>query len=291
MSTLKPVRRRATVITGSLLGLCTSVALGVTGASAAGLDSDHDGMPNRWERVHGLNPEQANARGDKDHDGLHNLGEYRHGVDPADPDSDNDGHDDGDEISDGYGSTNVGNGDTDDDGVLDGDEDGDHDQVDNEDEDDAVESCTDDDADRDLDNVDDEDENELHLRAGDRDSDDDGVLDGDEDRDHYGVANEDNDDSDDDECDGDGDHNGEADEDEGDILGTIVSFEETSGALQIAGMFSTPLMFVVTDDTEIEFEHSGDEGTTADLVNRTQVAEVDLEDDGTLEKIELYRAT
>jgi len=58
------------------------------------------------------------------------------------------------------------------------------------------------------------------------------------------------------------------------------------------------LTFVVTDDTEIEFEDDGDEGddgdddgdgSTADLITGTQVVEIDLDDDGTLEEIELLR--
>src|SRR5215471_6597827 len=33
-------------------------------------DSDHDGMPNRWEIRMGLNPHRANAKGNPDQDGL-----------------------------------------------------------------------------------------------------------------------------------------------------------------------------------------------------------------------------
>lgn len=54
---------------------------------AAGVDSDSDGMPDEWERLHGLNPAQADANGDIDRDGLENRSEYWAGTDPQDPQS------------------------------------------------------------------------------------------------------------------------------------------------------------------------------------------------------------
>ena len=41
------------------------------------VDSDHDGMPDKWELAVGLNPYDANdARGDRDGDGYTNIEEY-----------------------------------------------------------------------------------------------------------------------------------------------------------------------------------------------------------------------
>ncbi len=45
------------------------------------VDSDHDGMPDTWERSHGLNPNDPSDRnGDQDHDGYTNLEEYINGI-------------------------------------------------------------------------------------------------------------------------------------------------------------------------------------------------------------------
>lgn len=265
--------------------------LGVTPASAqAAGDSDGDRMPNVWERNHNLNPFKANATGDPDHDSLRNLAEYRNSVLPRSEDSDRDGHDDGDEVYDGFGSTDADDQDTNNDGELDGDEDADRDGVDNEDEDDGGETCVSDDDDRDGDHVSNEDENENGGSARDADSDDDGVADGDEDSDEDGETDEDEDDSVDDDCDGDSDDDGEADEDESDVMGTVVSFDGATGTLIIDSLAVGALTFVVTEDTEIEIEDGEDDGTTADLTLGTRVAEVEVDDDGTLEEIELYSA-
>ena len=281
--------RVAALLTGSAFALAT-IALPAGGAAAGGRDRDGDGMPNRWESRHGLNPDRANARADKDHDGLVNLAEFRHDVDPADEDSDNDGADDGDEVHDGSRSTRVGDRDSDDDGVVDGDEDSDHDSVENEDEDDADESCLSDDDDVDDDHVSDEDENDFRgLRRHDSDSDDDGVLDGDE-VNRHGEAHEDGDDSLDDDCSDDS-------EDVGDLLGTITTAYDAStqqfAVTPEAG--GDPLTFTLTEDTKVEFDSSGHgsggDASVDDLTEGADVAEVDLDDDGTLEEIELVRTT
>ena len=61
-------------------------------------DADGDGMPNRWERNHGLNPNKANAAGDPDRDRLSNLEEYMLGGHPRMKDTDGDGLWDGGEV-------------------------------------------------------------------------------------------------------------------------------------------------------------------------------------------------
>ena len=46
-------------------------------------DSDRDGMPDSWERRHGLNPsEAADRNADNDRDGYTNLEEYLNGTQP-----------------------------------------------------------------------------------------------------------------------------------------------------------------------------------------------------------------
>ncbi|MBZ5734465.1 hypothetical protein K8Z61_08140 [Nocardioides sp. TRM66260-LWL] len=278
------------------------------------------------------------AARDTDHDGLTDRYERAHRLDPRDEDTDNDGMDDGDEVKDRSRTTDPRRADTDRDGVKDGDEDADRDGVDNEDEDDALETCVADDDDRDGDHVDDEDENDLGTRAGNADSDRDGVPDGEEISRGHRVANEDLDDSPSDRCVVDRDGDGEDDEDHGDYLGTIASFDAATGTLVLDGE-GGQLTYVVTAATEIGFEGAGDEarehgrhggrddrrvasaptgrggddggdagdegddhgageghdgrdesdGTTADLLPGTLVAEVKIARDGSVREIELYR--
>lgn len=113
----------------SSLAVSTLLTTGLTGSAyAASTDFDRDGMPNRYERTHGLDARDASdARRDLDRDGLTNLGEYRNRTDLRDEDSDADGMDDGDEVKDGRNNTEPTDADTDNDEVLDGDEDADRD--------------------------------------------------------------------------------------------------------------------------------------------------------------------
>jgi hypothetical protein len=59
-------------------------------------DKDHDGLPDAWERLYGLNDlEASDAAADPDGDSLTNLAEFRAGTNPSKPDSDGDGLSDG----------------------------------------------------------------------------------------------------------------------------------------------------------------------------------------------------
>jgi hypothetical protein len=223
----QPVRLAHALAAGLLLAL----AIAVPSASSAVRDSDRDGMPNRWERAHDLNPYVANAAGDPDRDGLVNLREYRHGTDPRREDSDRDGVDDRDEVV-AFGS-DPRDADGDGDGKRDGDEDKDHDGTKNEDEDDPKEPCAADDDDGDHDGVANEDENEQGTSPAKSDSDGDGTKDGDEDADEDGIENEDEDDTGEDACEGDRDKDGVDEEDENDVIGVVVSYDPETGVLDI----------------------------------------------------------
>jgi hypothetical protein len=68
----------------ALLGLrsATNGGIGGTGAYArpASYDTDGDGMPDAWEKAHGLNPSVADNNADFDGDGYTNLEEYLNDV-------------------------------------------------------------------------------------------------------------------------------------------------------------------------------------------------------------------
>jgi len=77
-------------------------------AALANADSDGDGMPDRWEADHGLNPNDPwDAAQDADGDGLNNYLEYYHGTNPWNADSNGNG------IPDGWEARNPGKGFTD----------------------------------------------------------------------------------------------------------------------------------------------------------------------------------
>lgn len=62
------------------------------------IDSDGDGIPDAWEEKHGLNPsDPSDGNKDPDNDGVTNIKEYQKGTDPKDADTDNDGHNDGED--------------------------------------------------------------------------------------------------------------------------------------------------------------------------------------------------
>ncbi len=53
-------------------------------AAAAPTDTDRDGMPDKWEKRYGLNPnDPTDANGDLSGDGYTNIEKYIHGIDPT----------------------------------------------------------------------------------------------------------------------------------------------------------------------------------------------------------------
>jgi hypothetical protein len=62
-------------------------------------DDDGDGLPDNWELEYGLDPRDPSDNATDDGDGLTPLEEFAVGTDPRDPDTDDDGMDDGTEVS------------------------------------------------------------------------------------------------------------------------------------------------------------------------------------------------
>jgi hypothetical protein len=81
----------------ALVAALCALALLALPSLAAAKDRNHDRIPDRWEKRHGLSLKVNQAKRDQDRDHLANRGEFKAGMDPRDRDSDNDGVEDGDE--------------------------------------------------------------------------------------------------------------------------------------------------------------------------------------------------
>ena len=144
------MRTRSSVL-GTLIALAVIVAplVAAPPVAFAATDTDHDGLPDLWERYHSLtSPTRADTnrngipdgREDPDHDGLTNRQEYVAGLNPRRADTDRDGIPDGREDTDHDGlrtsfeflvGTNPRRADTNGNGRPDGREDPDHDGLSN----------------------------------------------------------------------------------------------------------------------------------------------------------------
>ncbi|MBI2346070.1 MAG: Ig-like domain-containing protein [Deltaproteobacteria bacterium] len=165
--------------TRSGTAIISAVNEGVLGSIAMTVqltaDSDGDGMPDDYEMLFGLNPnDPADAALDPDGDGLTNLQEFQTGTLPNVADTDGDGIKDGAE---GAAHTNPLNPDTDGDGILDGKE--------------GPISTIPTDADTDNDGLPDGLEGRLGLSPISIDTDGNGIADGDEDFDGDQLSNAD----------------------------------------------------------------------------------------------------
>src|SRR3954453_20114149 len=91
-----------------VFGVALAALLGVPGAAMAkSHDSDHDKLPDKWEKKFHLSTHKKSAKGDPDRDGLNNLGEFRSRTNPRDKDTDNDGVNDANEDRDHDGVGNA----------------------------------------------------------------------------------------------------------------------------------------------------------------------------------------
>src|SRR5437016_4197080 len=80
------------------MALLVAIAPGHAIAKSPQRDRDHDKMPDRWEKAHGLSTKHNDAKKDLDKDGVVNLREFKLGTDPRKADSDGDGLSDGQEV-------------------------------------------------------------------------------------------------------------------------------------------------------------------------------------------------
>ena len=90
-------RRLMCAVRAGSVTIVVAMAGSAVPAQGAGNDAAGDGMPNRWETAHGLNPRSAvDATRDPDHDGVDNEDE----DDTRETCAHDDGDRDGDDVSD-----------------------------------------------------------------------------------------------------------------------------------------------------------------------------------------------
>ena len=77
---------RNTLVAGAL-----ALAATMAPATASAKDTNHDRIPDRWERAYHLSLKVDQSKRDQDHDGLKNRGEWRDHTSPRDADTDADG--------------------------------------------------------------------------------------------------------------------------------------------------------------------------------------------------------
>lgn len=266
---------RATKITP----LAAALVLTAMGGTAHAADVNRSGIPDSWERKHGLSLAVNQARRDRDGDGLNNLYEYRARTNPKARDSDRDGTKDGAEDTDRDKLTNR------------------QEQLSQthpRDVDSNNDGVSDDSEDEDCDGLKNDEEFVVGTLPLDRDRDKDGVTDGHEDTDRDGLANDVEFALGHNPKDADSDDDGTRDGRE--TAGTVVSFDGTSLVLRdLLGAVTTITVSANAeldmDDVDTTNDESQDEVTVtlaAALIPGVVISEVEIDPaTGAATKIEI----
>lgn len=261
--------------------VAAALLLAAMGGTAQAADRNRDGIPDWWEKRHGLSLKVNQARRDQDRDGLNNLYEFRSRTSPRDKDSDNDRIGDRSEDPDRDRLTNrqeqlsltaPRDADSDNDGV------------------------TDDSEDADCDGLENNQEFVVRTLPLDRDRDNDGISDGNEDRDRDGLKNATEFAFGHNPNDADSDDDGVVDSRE--LAGTVVSFDGTTLVLQKRD--GTSVTLIVAADAELEiddFDTTRDESNDEPAVTLLEaltpgvvVSEVETDAAGQVVEIEVGQA-